>query len=112
MQSLNFLVDSFGLGPFSIDQILAILKDHGLPCSGRENALAMQKFINKIISMSEKKGGDVIYACLRVVKAAVESSVLAELEGCVLRCLDFSKSVVMYCGNISAKADCSCVYDA
>lgn len=105
MQSLNFLVDSYGLGPFSVDQILAILENHGLPCTGRENALAVQKFINRIISMSEKNEGDVIYACLRVVKATIENSVLAELESCIMRCLDFSKSVVMYCGNISAKAD-------
>ena len=72
----------------------------------------MQKFINRIISMSEKNGGDVIYACLRVVKAAIENSVLAELENCIMRCLDFSKSVVMYCGNISAKAECFCVDNA
>lgn len=109
MQSLNFLVDSYGLGPFSIDQILTILENHGLPCSGKENSLAMQKFINRIISMSEKSGSEVIYACLRVVKAAIENSVLTELENCIMRCLDFSKSVVMFCSNISAKADCLCV---
>ena len=109
MQSVNFLLDSFGLGPFSIDQILLMLDQHGIPSSGKENASATQKFINKIISMGEKNGGMTLVACARVLRAVIENSTLSELEGCILRSLDFSKSVILHSSDGTAKACCKCI---
>ena len=110
MQSVNFLLDSFGLGPFSIDQILMMLDQHGIPSNGKENASATQKFINKIISMGEKNGGMTLVACTRVLRAVIENSTLSELEGCILRSLDFSKSVILHSPDGNAKACCNYFY--
>lgn len=103
IQSVNYLVDSFGLNSYSVNQIACIFEKHGIPASEKEDIVSLQKFINKIISSAEKNGGETTSACITALKSIVLSSSLCDLEDCIVRVLDFSKSVVLYCPNWNSK---------
>lgn len=104
VQSVNYLIDSFGLNSCSVDPVLSIFENHGISLSEKDECTNLLKFINKIISIAEQNGEDSVSACMSILKAIVSNIPVSELEGCVVRILDFSKSVVFCFPNWNSKA--------
>ena len=103
IQSVNYLLDSFGLNAYSVNQITCIFEKHGIPAFEKEEMASLQKFINKIISLAEKDGGESTSACIAILKAIILNTTICDLENCIVRILDFSKSVIFCCPNWNSK---------
>ena len=103
IQSANYLFNTFGLNPYSIDQLISIFEDHGVPFSSKEDTAAIKKLLNRVISMAEKEGGETTLVCIRLVKAILENIPLSELEDCIGRMVEFAKSTVLHSPSFSAK---------
>ena len=53
--------------------------------------------------MAEQKGGETISFAVRLVKVITCSMNLSQLEGNVIRILEFAKAVILYCPNYESK---------
>lgn len=103
VQSVNYLVDTFGLNSYSVNHVCSVFENHGVSLSEKEEIASLQKFINKIISLADQNGGEATSACISILKAIILNSDVRELENCIVRILDFSKSVVFNCSNWNSK---------
>ena len=103
VQSANYIINTFGLGSFSIEQLENLYLNHSGPCETKDEITGNQKLINTLISMAEQKGGETISFAVRLVKVITCSMNLSQLEGNVIRILEFAKAVILYCPNYESK---------
>lgn len=69
----------------------------------KDEITGIQKLINSVISMAEENGGELIGYAVRLVYSITCSVHFSMLEGNVVRLLEFSKAVVLYCPDFEAK---------
>lgn len=103
VQSANYIINTFGLGSLSIEQLENLYSKHAGPCETKDEITGNQKLINTLISMAEQKGGETISFAVRLVKSITCSMKLSLLEGNVIRILEFAKAVILYCPNYESK---------
>lgn len=102
-ESVSFLFNAYGLESFSIDSLVSLIENHGGPYESKDEISSIQKLINLAISMAEKKGGETILYSIRFVDSATRSVRFSLLEGNVVRILEFSKAVILFCPDYEAK---------
>ena len=86
-----------------MDSLVSLIENHGGPYESKDEISSIQKLINLTISMAEKKGGETILYSIRFVDSATRSVRFSLLEGNVVRILEFSKAVILFCPDYKAK---------
>ena len=99
----NYILNTFGLGVHSIDQLVSLFDQHVESCETKDEITGIQKLINSRISMAEENGGELIAYAVRLVHSITCSMRFSMLEGNVVRLLEFAKAVVLYCPDFEAK---------
>lgn len=102
-ESVSFLFNTYGLGSFSIDSLVSFIANHGSPYESKDETSSIQKLINLAISMAEQKGEETILYSIRFVDSVTRSVQFSLLEGNVMRILEFSKAVILFCPDYGAK---------